>query len=763
MAAHSSITMIHDLALILCSAGVTTLIFKKLKQPVVLGYIIAGFLVSPHVHFFPSIIGDGIEDVNANGEISDNIKVWSEIGVIFLLFTLGLEFSFKKLVKVGGPASITTFLGVVSMLFLGYFVGQLMGWPWMDSIFLGAILSISSTSIVVKALEELGLKNRKFAHLVFGTLIIEDLIAILLMVLLSTMAVSRNIEEGQLLFSLIKLLFFLILWFAAGIFLIPSFLRVTKKLMNDETLLIVSIGLCFAMVMLAEEVGFSQALGAFIMGSILAETMSAERIEHLVKPVRDLFGAIFFVSVGMMIDPEKIAEHAMPILIVTLITIFGKAGSTFIGALISGIPLRQTVYASMSRTQIGEFSFIIAQLGLTLKVTSEFLYPITIAVSAITTFTTPFLIRLSEPLYNFIERKTPASWIANYNRYSTGAQRINAGSEWQTLIRSFLLITIINTVVIVGIIILFSAVIGPAVFGDDEFLFWQKLVITLATLIFIAPFVWALTARKMGKNAYTTLWLNKYNRGPILMLEFVRIVIAIMLVGFLLDQFFSTLTALILAATIIVISFIIFSRKLQSYSARIEERFMTNFNAREMKESTTKIDKLSPWDAHIAYFEVPTHSFVVGKSLKDAQLREQFGINIAMILRGETKIPLPNRDEIIYPLDKIAVIGTDDQLLNFKTRLEEAADMTATREVVSDAIDLIPFVVKPGFPFIGLSIRESSIREKTKGLIVGIERNGERILNPDSAMIFQLDDTVWIVGNKKRIKSVIAFKDPIGH
>ncbi|HEY8403796.1 MAG TPA: cation:proton antiporter [Flavobacteriales bacterium] len=752
MAGHSPITLISDLALILCTAGVTTLIFKKLKQPVVLGYIIAGFLVGPHFDFFPSITGSGDSRALADGEIDENIRTWSEIGVIFLLFTLGLEFSFKKLMRVGGTSSITSFVQIICMLFLGYFAGQLMDWPMMDSIFLGAILSVSSTTIIIRAFEELNYKDKKFAGVVFGALIVEDLVAIVLMVLLSTMAVSRDIQEGELLISMVKLVFFLILWFAAGIFFIPSFLRYTRKLMNDETLLIVSIGLCFAMVLLAEKVGFSQALGAFIMGSILAETTSAERIEHLVKPVKDLFGAVFFVSVGMMIVPSTMVEHAVPILIVTLITLFGKTASTFLGALLSGQPLKQSVQVGMSLAQIGEFSFIIAQLGLTLKVTSEFLYPVTIAVSAITTFTTPYLIKMSEPVYNLIERKLPSRWIANLNRYSTGAQHINAESEWKKLIKSFFQIAIINGTVIAGIIVLFSKVIAPSVFPDQELATWQAILVIIATLICASPFLWALTVRKMGKAAYTTLWLNKVNRGPIIALEFLRIALAIFLVGFMLDQFFSTLTALVLASTVIVIAIVIFSRKLQTFSSRIEMRFVNNFNAREIKEAENKIDNLSPWDAHIASFEVPYYSFVVGKKLSELALREQFGINIAMIERGDKKILVPNRDELLYPKDRISVIGTDDQLLNFKSRLEEQTEMPESHTKKPADVELIQVTVEPGFPYVGVSIRESGIREQTQGLIVGIERDGERILNPDSTTEFRLKDTLWIVGNKKLVK-----------
>lgn len=754
MADSSPITLISDLALILCAAGVTTLIFKKLKQPVVLGYIIAGFLVGPHFEFFPSIANSG--SVAVEGDIDENIRTWSNIGVIFLLFSLGLEFSFKKLMKIGGVSSITSAVQIISMLFLGYFIGQLLGWSTMDSIFLGAILCISSTTIIIRSLEELNLKDKKFARAVFGSLIVEDLVAILLMVMLSTISISRGIEEGQLLFSLLKLLFFLILWFAAGIFFIPTLLRATKNLMNDETLLVASIGLCFAMVLLAEKLGFSQAFGAFITGSILAETLSAERIERIVRPVRDLFGAVFFVSVGMMIVPSMIVEYAVPIIVITLVTIFGKTISTFVGALLAGQPLKQSVQTGASFGLIGEFSFIIAQLGLTLKVTSDFLYPITIAVSAITTFTAPYLIKNSESVYNKVNRILPNSWLEGLNRYSTGTHYIKAESEWRKFIKSFLLIVIINGTVIIGLIILFSQVLAPYIFPVEDRKTWESILIASVTLMSIAPFLWALVARKMGRGAYAILWMKKYNRGPIIVMELVRLVFAILLVGFLLDQFFSTAIALTLAATVIIIAVVIFSQRIQAFSAKIEKRFIHNYNARELKEAASKIDKLSPWDAHIAYYDVPPLSFVVGKKLSESSLREHYGINIAMIERGDRKILVPGRDEIIYPNDKLSVIGTDEQLLKFKQQLDlSSSEKSVNSGPIQEEMDLIQLIVGPSFSYTNMNIRESGIREKTQGLIVGIERDGERILNPSSDTVFKTGDSVWIVGNKQLVKQLI--------
>src|SRR5688572_29579028 len=432
---------IVDLALILAVAGVTTLIFRKIKQPVVLGYIIAGFLVGPHFALIPTVVD------------AEGVTLWSELGVIFLLLFLGLEFSFKKLMHVGGAASVTAIVGIAFMLGLGFLTGQLIGWTLMDSIFLGAILSISSTTIIIRAFDEVGVRTKKFATLVLGILIVEDVVAILLLVLLSTLAVSQQFAGSELMMQMLKLMFFLIIWFLAGIFFVPTFLKRTRNLMNDETMLIVCVGMCLLMVMLAVEVGFSAALGAFIMGSILAETTQAERIESLIKSVKDLFAAIFFVSVGMMIDPNVLVDYALPLLIITLLTIFGKFFATALGALLSGQSLKHSVQAGMSLAQIGEFSFIIASLGVSLNVTSAFLYPIAVAASAVTTFTTPFLIRQSGPFYSMLESKLPARWVKNLNRYSSGTQQLSAFSDWKVLLHAYLVNLAAHSVVILAIIL----------------------------------------------------------------------------------------------------------------------------------------------------------------------------------------------------------------------------------------------------------------------------------------------------------------------
>ncbi len=734
--------LIADLGLILAAGGITTIIFKKIKQPLVLGYIIAGLLVGPHFKFIPTVSDNA------------NITIWAEIGVIFLLFSLGLEFSFKKLVKVGGSSSITALVEIIGMCLIGYFAGKLMGWATMDSIFLGAVLSVSSTTIIIRAFDELGVKHKKFANLVFGALIVEDLAAILIMVLLTTVAVSQQFEGAEMIVSILKLSFFLILWFLGGIFIIPSFLKLTKKLMNDETLLVVSLALCLVMVILAVKVGFSPALGAFIMGSILAETPQAEKIEHLTKSVKDLFGAVFFVSVGMLIDPKILLAYWQPILIITGITIVGKLVTTGSGALLSGQPLKTSVQTGLSLTQIGEFSFIIATLGLTLKATSDFLYPITVAVSAITTFTTPYLIKYSENFYNFLAKILPQKWLDAISRYSSSTEGITTLSDWKVLLRAYIFNTIIHSVIIIAIVVLASRSLHPFIVknitnGKDG-----VVISVIISFLIMSPFLWALSIKRIQKVAYSHLWLNKkYTRGPLIAMEVFRIALGVFFVGFLMYEFFDTWIAAGIALSLIILVMVIFSRKLQSFYERMENRFFYNLNARE---AAKKQPEILPWDTHLLELTVAPESKLVGQTLVDLAVREKYGINIAMIERGKIMIPTPKRDERLYPNDKVLVIGTDDQLASVKHLFEgDHVEIDDDATFPKQDMSLQKIVINSKSPVFGQTIRESGIREKTQGLVVGIERNGQRILNPDSNLIFENEDVVWIVGNNKRIPELL--------
>ena len=725
--------LISDLGLILMTAAVAVLLFKKIKQPLVLGYLIAGFLAGPHFVFFPTV-----KEVNS-------VEVWAEIGVIFLLFSLGLEFSFKKLMKVGGSASITAVTQIISMVVIGYVVGQWIGWDRMDSVFLGVILSISSTTIILKTFDELGVKTQKFAGIVIGSLIVQDIVAILMMVLLSTIAVSQQFSGTELLFSVLKLIFFLTIWFVGGIFFIPTLLKKAKNILTDEMLLIISLALCLMMVILAANVGFSPALGAFIMGSIIAETTQAEHIEHLVKPVKDLFGAVFFVSVGMLINPETLYEYALPVAILTLVVIICQSISSTIGALLSGLPLKQSVQTGMSLSQIGEFSFIIATLGMSLKVTSDFLYPIVVAVSAVTTFTTPFMIKFATPFSEFLENKLPRKWIKRIERYSANAQSIKLVTNWQIVVRAFLTQVIIHSVIIVAIILLSSKYILPLV----EDLKFGNLFGALITLVIISPFLWALSLRRVAVNEVAILREERKYRGPILMMVLLRMVLALFYIGFLLNIFFSPGIAFI-ALIVAVVVYFVFPKKLNAQYHKIEDHFLRNLNAREVKKIVRSRSDLTPWDGHMSTFTIAPTSNVVGKTLNELKIRELLGVNIAFIKRGEFTINIPTKNERLFPADEICIIGTDNQVNQFKAYLHQ--NEIEIPEIIESDIILKQLELKEE-EFIGKNIRESQLREKTNALIVGIERSGKRILNPESTMILEKNDILWVVGSKSLLKA----------
>lgn len=728
--------LIVDLALILGAAAIISLLFKKLKQPVVLGYILAGLLVGPNFRLFPTVM-----------EL-ESIRIWADIGVVFLLFALGLEFSFKKLVKVGGVAAVTALVGVSLTMLLGFSIARLMGWNNTDCLFFGGILAIASTTIIIRAFEELNVKTQKYTGIVLGVLIVEDLVAVVLMVVLSTVAVGTTFEGMEMLISVIKLVFFLVLWFVSGIFFLPTLLKSTRRLMNEETLLIVSLALCFFMVYLATKAGFSSALGAFIMGSILAETTKAEKIEHLIKPIKDLFGAIFFVSVGMLIEPTMLVKYAMPILAAVCVLIFGKPLFVTIGALVVGQPLKIAVQSGMSLSQIGEFSFIIATLGLSLKVTSDFLYPIAVAVSVLTTFTTPFMIRFSEPVHKWVEEHLPHKWKRNMELYSIEAENVRGDSDWKKLLRFYLINIIVFSVVIVTILFLCTSYLSPMLEGNH----WGKGITAAITLVILSPFLWALAFRRTQKQAYINVWSNPGQRGPLITLMLSRILLAIFYVGFLFDQLFSPVVAFI-GAGISVCLLLLFYWKIRGFYSKIELRFLSNLNARYSEPGTTQ-NSLAPWDSHVVQIELPTGSYYEGKTLVEARIREEFGVNIAMIERGDITLVIPDRDERLFPKDILSVIGTDEQLKRFKEHLEvtrREPQYTVTKREVS----LQSFIVDEESALLNKSIRASGIRERSKGLIVGIERNKERILNPESTVLFHLNDKVWVVGNEKRIQVLI--------
>lgn len=732
--------LIRDLAIILITASIVGIIFKKLKQPVVLGYLIAGFFLGPNFPFFFNV-----------KEVS-SISVWAEMGVIFLLFALGLEFSFKKLSQVGKSASITAVFQTVMMFALGFATGKLLGWNDVDSMYLGGIISISSTTIIVKAFEELGFKGKQFVSLVFGILIVEDLIAILFMVLLTTVAVTKTLSGGALIGATTKLGFFLTIWFLVGIYVVPIVLKKIRQELNEEMTVVVSCGLCLLMVIAASAVGFSAPLGAFIMGSILAETKEGKRIEHLIDPIKNLFSAIFFVSVGMMINLSSLVTYKEVILIVTVVVIIGKIVNVAIGALLSGQSLRTSLLSGFSLAQIGEFSFIIASLGTTLKVTSDFLYPIAVAVSAITTFTTPYLIRWAIGSYDKIDQKVPERFKNSLIRYQQAITLKGEKGVWSVLWEAYGVRVLLNAVIIIGIALLFNRVAIPQVTKYFVDTYTLRIVLAFVALFISAPFFWAVFFGKPSTKVSHEHSSLDLLRNLLVGVTFVRILIGVLLVAFLFAQFVDIYFAVTGTIVVVVIASLFFRNIVEQLYQNIETRFIRNLNAKEREELEKKkaIPALAPWDAVLSEFVVSPMSKVCGKTLLQSQLKEKFGVTIALIERGERRFVAPGRDVVLMSFDRLHLIGTEEQL-HLAKELIEGKDHSNILTEVEANYGLESFLLSRTSPYIQKSIRECGLRENIDGLIVGLERNGKRFLSPDSQMILESDDLLWVVGDIRKI------------
>jgi len=746
MAAHQLPHLIQDLSLILGAAAVTTLVFRKLRQPLVLGYIIAGLLVGPQVEIFPNVVD------------KESIETWAEIGVIFLLFSLGLEFSFKKLVKVGGAASITALVEILIIVTAGYFTGRAMGWGRVDCIFLGGMLASSSTTIIIRAFDELQVKTKQFARTVFGVLIVEDIVVILILVLLPTIAISQQFQGTELLLTVLKLVFFLFVWFLAGIFLVPTLLKAARKLINNETLLIIAIGMCMGMVVLATRVGFSAELGAFIMGSIFAETTKAERIEHVLMPIKDLFGAIFFVSIGMMIDLGAMWQYIGPIAIVTLLTIAGKFMATALGALLSGQTLKHSVRVGMSMAQIGEFAFIIATLGLSLGVTSDFLFPVAVGVAVITTFTTPYMIRYADNVYMALERVLPTRVLRLISNYSSYNQSVNGTNIWQKMVKAYLQIVIVNGVIVLAVIFLSTIYLLPFMLRQLQSEVLARIVTVVVTTAAILPFIWALAIKKPALTSrYEVIKQHtRFGWAPVVVVNAIRIVVILALFGLLLDRVFSSWIALACTLAAVLLVLLLFRNRFQLLYSRIENRFLSNLNARDNQgviEGISPADLLpAPWDIHLAEFTISPYADFLGQNLQELAWRERLGINIAMIKRDSKAINAPGRDDRVFPGDKLYIIGTDEQLERLRSLLLVSEPQNGGGE---EDIAIQKLTLASGNPLVGKTIRESGIREATSGIVIGIERQHKRVLNPVSDEVMQEGDILWLAGSRKKIKELI--------
>ena len=744
--------LVKDLALILMVAGIVTIIFKKLKQPLVLGYIVAGFLVSPHMPYTMSVIDES------------DIKTWADIGVIFTLFSLGLDFSFKKIVKMGASPIIATVVIVFSMMMLGISVGHGFGWSKMDCIFLGGMLAMSSTTIIYKAFDDMGLRQQKFAGMVMSVLILEDILAIVMMVMLSAIAGGSNPDGEQMLGSIVKIGFFLVLWFIVGIFAIPWFLRSVRKLVNNETLLIVALGLCCGMAVLSTKVGFSSAFGAFVMGSILAETVEAEKIIKLVEPVKNLFGAIFFVSVGMLVDPKILVEYALPILALVCTILVGQAILGTLGFMLGGESLKSAMRCGFSMSQIGEFSFIIASLGLSLGVISNFLYPVVVAVSVITTFLTPYMIRLATPTYLVMEKHLPDKLINILNHFAMSHPSTTQQSKWKSLLKQMTINTVAYSILSAAVITLMFTFVLPfmrSLFPGWRLHWYANAITGLLTIIIIAPFLRAIVMKKNHSNEWKRLWVeSSINRIPLLFTIFVRFVIALGFIFYICNYLTRFTNALIIIIGVVVVSLMIASRWTKKRSIKMERVFIHNLRSRDIMAQVNGEKKplyeghLLDRDIHISEFEVPVDSTWGGKSLQELHLRQRFGIDMSSIMRGSQRLNIPNGDTIIFPGDKLQVIGNDEQLQKFALSLTNDI-YPEDLEIEKREMKLRQLIIGSKSEFCGKSLQESGIRDKYNCMVVGLEEGQENLTKVSPSYQFQKGDILWIVGEESDLLKIM--------
>ena len=751
--------LIKDLALILIVAGIVTIIFKKLKQPLVLGYVVAGFLVSPHMPYTMSVVDRA------------DIQTWADIGVMFLLFSLGLDFSFKKILKMGASPVIATCSVVICMIMLGMFAGNMFGWSRMNCIFLGGMLAMSSTTIIYKAFDDLGLRQQRFANLVMSVLILEDMLAIVMMVMLTAIAGGDG-GGGQMIGSVVKIAFFLVLWFVVGIFVLPPLLRSMRKFINNETLLIVSLGLCCAMAVISTQAGFSSAFGAFVMGSILAETVEAEKIIRLVEPVKNLFGAVFFVSVGMLVDPSVLVEYALPIAVLVVTIVVGQAVAGSFSFLISGQTLRSAMQCGFSMAQIGEFSFIIASLGLSLGVIGDFLYPVVVAVSVITTFLTPYMIRASAPCYNILERHLPSRWITMLNGLTIGGTSTSHDDDahsvrarWKALTAPMVRSTVIYAILSTATIAVMFSLVLPWTEGivpqDSSSQLILHIAFMIVTIAVIAPFLRGMVMKKNRSDEFKSLWNeNAYNRIPLLLTVIVRFVIAISFVFYVCYSLTHFTGAILICIATVIVVLMVFSRKLKHRSIALERMFMENLRSREIKAEVSGQKKplyerhLLDRDIHIADFEIPEDSQWAGRTLRQLKLRNRFGVHVSSILRGVQRINIPNGDNLIFPGDKIQVIGTDTQLATLNSQLNSER-YAEDKDIEKREMKLRQLLIGANSPFIGKTLGQSGIRNRYNCMVVGLEEGMETLSAIEPTYTFEEGDIIWIVGEQEAVDKIM--------
>jgi len=726
-----------DLAIILVTAGVITVIFKWLKQPLVLGYLVAGFFIGPYFPWFPAITDDA------------NIHVWSDIGIVFLMFALGLEFSIKKLKKVGSTGAITALTELLLMFTIGNTVGHLLSWSQMDCIFLGCMLSISSTTIIIKSFDDLKLKQQKFTGTVTAVLVVEDLIAVLLLVVLSTLSVSKRFDGVQLAESLVNLIFSIVVWFTFGIYLIPTFLRWMRRYMTEETLCIVAVGLCFAMVVMASYAGFSTALGAFVMGTILSETIEADVIHRIITPIKNLFGAVFFVSVGMLVNPSILTQYWLPIIIIALTVIVFKSLSATTGVLLSGKNLKTSMQSGLCFCQIGEFSFIIAGLGLSYAVINPDIYPIIVSVSVITTFVTPYMIRAALPAYNGLYPHIPQRVREALEHYSNSSSSSGHEKKIRQFLSKQLTGILLHGAVLAALALLSASWLKPLlnemlVDADGKPLFWGNLLGAVSTFLIMSPFLWALLVKNVNRDRIRKL-LEVYNHSQVVVIPvlLLRYFLALSFVGYVFAIYFHMAAGLLVVLAVLAILVLLYSRRAIGFYHRIEDRFVTNFNQRQAQHSFRIPESLEK-SFYMERMTMSAYSRFVGVSLEHSQFRQKYHINVVSIERAGVVYDLPKKEMVLMPLDKLTVIGSEEQLTAFRAVVEVEPDMLI-HDHSDNEMNIYRLEVKTDSPIADVCIRDSQFQKRNLFMIIAIERGGDYMLDPPADTTFRVGDVVWLV------------------
>lgn len=762
-------SLIYDLALILIAAGAMTLLFKWLKQPLVLGYIVAGILAGPHVNILPINVIDTV-----------NIQTWADLGVIILLFALGLDFSFKKLLSVGKTAFITAMTIVIGMMSAGLLIGNLMGWSILNSLFLGGMLCMSSTTIIIKAFDDMKLREAPHAKLVFGVLVVEDLVAVLLMVLLSTISVSKAFDGGEMIVVISRLFFFLSLWFVLGVFLIPTFLRKARKLMSDETLLIVTAGMCLGMVVLAVKAGFSAALGAFIMGSILSETIDVKRIEKLMDPLKNFFGAIFFVSVGMMVQPGIIGQHISIVAVLVVAVIIGQLIFSTAGFLLSGQSLETSLRSGFSLAQIGEFAFIIASLGMSLGVLEPSIYPIVIAVSVITIFTTPYIMKLAGPVHAWLVKIVPSHWLQPKEKPFLQSERSTSGQAWFTVMRSYLTYLLVLLFVVMAILYIIFQFVYPFLLRSmHEPL--ASILCFILSLVLLSPFLRALLSNNVESAAFMNLWMEKTtNRRVLMMLVAIRMLAVFAVLIFIINRFFDIPWFVNVLLTLLLLFSIMKSKRLLRHFWNLESRFLINLNERHMDENFKKIEAaggvMQLNDMHKNHwldyklftcaFRLRKDSPFIGKRVRELNVRSSYNLMVIRVRTGEEVIiNIPAGDYELKRGDSIRLAGKKSQLRKlqedeqFTLEFVDHSYMTLhgfsklefNRKKKEDRITCAGIPLSDDSPLAGKNLIESNIGARTKCLVIGLEREGKQLVNPEASTTLLPGDIIWMLGEEKPI------------